>query len=313
VEGLIRGRTTKYRIGQDSALNCTFDAYVPGSSSDPDPTRGASAYLEAVNGNFHTAANALFGPAAWDAINGPALAKVGGDTFEILEASALWCAAAAWNRLMDSGTWDEIYLTPPEGVIATPRRKIAVVKLPRGYDATRLFKDEIRRDILAHQDALRRHGMELSLSSPDVVGIRLPDPLPESLSPFLAPLPNLLRENLDLLQNAHQRLEGLLDGHSFLFAIAVKTSTRSDRLYQPLFEANLLKYFIESVLRGSAFKFMVHMRTFEGADVERRYTAASLHSLLRGGNPERAIDVLYKVENFRDTAQEVLNLFPSFL
>src|SRR5882672_7281665 len=45
-------------------------------------------------------------------------------------------------------------------------------------------------------------------------------------------------------------VEGTLDESSFLLAVAVKRSTRSDRLYQPLFEANVLKYLIVHVLTG---------------------------------------------------------------
>src|SRR5208282_5590647 len=41
-----------------------------------------------------------------------------------------------------------------------------------------------------------------------------------------------------ILEDAHARIEGTLDGRYFLFAIAVKTSTRSDRQFQPLIEAN---------------------------------------------------------------------------
>src|SRR5262249_52362545 len=113
-------------------------------------------------------------------------------------------------------------------------------------------------------------------------------------------------------ETAHEGIAGTLDARNFLFAIAVKTSTRSDRLYQPLFEANVLKFLISYVLRGGAFRFHVHMGTFEGAAVEHRYRAASLTGLMMGGAPSRAIDVTYRAVSPRDTAQLILNELPTF-
>jgi hypothetical protein len=92
----------------------------------------------------------------------------------------------------------------------------------------------------------------------------------------------------------------------------VKRTTRSDRLYQPLFEANVLKYLIETVLRGAAFRFYAHLNSFAGADVEGHYKAASLISLMRGGTPSKAVDVLYLALRPRDSAQNILDDLPLF-
>jgi len=154
--------------------------------------------------------------------------------------------------------------------------------------------------------------MELKLSSPDIVGLRIPDPMPPGFAPFLEPLPNLKNANRELLERAHAAIEGTLDARSFLFAIAVKTSTRSDRLYQPLFEANVLKFIIGYVLKGGAFKFHVHMESFEGADVQGRYKAASLTALMLGGAPTKAIDVVYKALKPVEAAQSILDDLPKF-
>jgi hypothetical protein len=64
-------------------------------------------------------------------------------------------------------------------------------------------------------------------------------------------------------------LEDKIESTGFLFAIAVKRTTRSDRLYQPLFEANVLKYLIEVVLRGPAFRFYAHLNSFDAYFGER--------------------------------------------
>ena len=149
--------------------------------------------------------------------------------------------------------------------------------------------------------------MQLKLSSPDIVGLRIPEPAPAGYKPFLTSLDNLKSENLKKLSTAHSNIEGTIEGRNFLFAIAVKTSSRSDRLYQPLFEANVLKFLVSYVLKGSMLKFHVHQESFEGANVTGAYTAASLSSLMLGGSFERAVDNLYKSEFPKQTAQEILD------
>jgi hypothetical protein len=243
-----------------------------------------------------------------------AVGKVDGDTYEILEAAALWNAVADWNHCMETDRWPaDSTFTRPIGTIATPLRRVAVVKLPRDYDSTRLLTPSARAAYAAFQATLERQGMDLRLSSPDIVGLRIPEPMPAVYERFLHRLPNLSASNLRLLTGAHAAVEGTIEGRNFLFAIAVKTSTRSDRLYQPLFEANVLKFIIGNVLRGSTLRFHVHMESFEGADVRGAYNAASLTSLLMGGQASKAVDRLYRAISPRETGQMVLDelgLFP---
>ena len=307
----VRGRATDFRFRQKAALSCTFDSFVPGSDSDPNSARSFDTYMDQFRQNARRAGGHLFGTAF--AIGGSAIAKVGGDAFELIEAAVLWNAMAAWNQYMVSGVWPSRAFQMPDGAIPTPRRRVAVIKLPRGYDTTKLFKVSVRADIAAHERALKEHDMELGLSAPDIVGVRIPDPMPYGFEPFLSPLPNLGEASLELLESAHSRIEGTLDGFSFLFAIAVKTTTRSDRLYQPLFEATVLKYLIGRVLRGSTFRFHAHVGSFEGADIVGHYKAASLVSLMQGGAPTRAVDRLYHSVYPRDVGQVMLDelvMFP---
>jgi len=301
----VRGRRTQFRLRQQVAMNCTFGEFMPGCDTDPVPSRSFESYLSKFRTNAISAGKELFGEHF--EVSSSAIAKVEGDVFELLEAGAFWNAASAWNRFMESGHWSSGTFTCPPGAIPTPTRKVAIVKLPRGYDATKLFKPEIRNRIRAHEHALQLQGMELGLSSPDIVGVRLPYPLSPHLSLFQEPVSNLNENNLRLLEFAHELLEDQIDGSGFLFAVAVKRTTRSDRLYQPLFEANILKYLIEQVLQGSAFRFYAHLNSFEGADVVGHYKAASLLSLIRGGEPSKAIDKLYLAESPRDSAQAILD------
>lgn len=306
----VANRKTQFRFRQNAAMYCTFADFVPGSEKDPQPERAFGEYLNQFRNNAKTAGITLFGNDF--NVSDSAIAKVEGDVFEILEAGALWNAAVTWNKLMDTGVWTSTRFERPLNAVPTPARKIAVITLPRGYDATKLFKPEIRSNIQAHEAALKSRGLSLGLSSPDIVGVRLPEPLPVELDCFLRPLDNLGEINISMLTGAYELLEGKIDSTGFLFAIAVKRTIRSDRLYQPLFEANVLKYLIEIVLKGAAFRFYAHFNSFDGADVERHYKAASLVSLARGGTPARAVDVLYLAKAPLASAQAVLDDFPLF-
>src|SRR5579885_1946120 len=185
----VRGRNTEFRVRQTTAMQCTFAEFVPGTDNDPDPARTFDQYLAQFRGNADKAGATLFGSGF--GIQGSAYAKVEGDVFELMEAAAIWNAFAVWNGYMLFDTWDSEVFTKPEGAIATPARMAAILKLPRGYDTTRLFKPAVRANIQAHENALRLRGMELGLSSPDIVGIRIPDPMPDSYTPFLNQLKNL--------------------------------------------------------------------------------------------------------------------------
>ena len=306
----IRGRNTQFRLKQNTAMQCTFGEFMPGTDSDPDPGRSFSEYITQFRNNATAAGTLHFGDAF--SISAGALAKVEGDVFELMEAGALWNAFAVWNRFMDTGQWESPVFQQPKDAVPTSTRKVAALSLPRGYDTTRLFREDIRNNILAHENALKRREMELGLSAPDIVGIRLPDPITPEFEPFLDPLPNLGEDSRSRLESIYQSIEGTLEGRSFLFALAIKRTTRSDRLYQPLFEANILKYLIEVVLRGAAFRFYVHMGSLEGADVEGHYRAASLISLMQGGEPNRAVDALLEVVSPAHAAQAILDDLPLF-
>lgn len=318
----VRNRNTTFRIAQDRLIDCAFEGFVPGCTGDPDPDRPFAFYRRQAVTNMMAAAVINFPAAgalpafAQADVNRPALGKVDGDMYELLEAAALWNAAAAWNEYMDTGVWPVSTFECPDRAIATPLRRVAIVKLPRGYDSTRLLTPAARAAYEFFQNALAERGMQLKLSSPDIVGLRIPDPIPvgyeAAYDQFLHPLANLSVENLRKLTGAHAAIEGTIEGRNFLFAIAVKTSTRSDRLYQPLFEANVLKFLIGYVLRGATLQFHVHMETFEGADVAGAYQAASLYSLTMGGGFSKAVDHLYRATGPRATGQEILNTLPGF-
>lgn len=291
-------------------MDCAFDGFVPGTDGDPDPSRPSKDYRDQAHSNVRNA-GAIIWPTGFK-LTKQQIAKVDGDVYEMMEAAALWNVAAAWNTFMDTGMWTSTVFTQPFGAVPTPTRKVAIVKMARGADTTKLLSPKARSEYQAFEAALQRGGMELKLSTPDILGLRIPDPAPPGFAPFMTPVPDLTLVSQDLIETAWQGIQGALEGRHFLFAIAVKTSSRSDRLYQALFEANVLKYILGYVLRGPAIRFHAHLETFKGADIVGRYKAASMTSLLAGGVPSKAVDNLYKAVSPRDTAQMILDELPSY-
>lgn len=306
----VKDRETEFQIIQQRMMDCALDTYVPGTDSDPDPSRLSKDYRRQALGNVLRAGKINF-PQGFR-VSKQQVAKVDGDVYELMEAAALWNAAAAWNQFMDTGTWNSSAFSKPPNAVATPARKVAIVKMSRGADTTKILNDKARAEYRAFEVALQEKGMELKLSTPDILGLRIPDPMPSGFTPFLSPLADLTYASQAKLETAWQGIQGTLEGRHFLFAIAVKTSTRSDRLYQALFEANVLKYILGYVLRGPAIRFHAHLETLAGADVVGRYKAASMTSLLAGGTPSKAIDETYLALSPRDTAQRILDELPTF-
>ena len=303
-------RKTQFAITQVRVMDCALDGFVPGTDGDPDPSRPFSAYRTQAYENLRNA-GAIIWPTDFK-VTEQQLAKVDGDVYEMMEAAALWNAAATWNVFMDTGKWTSAVFTQPAGAVPTPTRKVAIVKMARGADTTSLLSPTARAEYQAFETALQSRGMELKLSTPDILGLRIPDPAPPGFATFMKPVPDLRLASQDVIETAWQGIQGSLEGRHFLFAIAVKTSTRSDRLYQALFEANVLKYILGYVLRGPAIRFHAHLETFANADVVGRYKAASMTSLLAGGVPNKAVDSLYLAVSPRDTAQMILDELPTY-
>lgn len=318
-ENPIPGRKTSFRLRQQAAIPCTFQEFVPGLKDGDLTNLRFDEYLIQLRNNVKQAGDLLVGKDF--SIDSNALRKVEGDVFELLIAAVLWNVSVDWNLYMESGQWESC-LRCPLNAHPKANSKVAIVKLPRGYDTTRLFTTSARQAISVLENLLRNHDMILDLSSPDIVGIRLPETIPDSrmlfpITPdyrfFSLPINNFNEANLEKIESAYQRLEGKLSGKDLLFALAIKHTMRSDRLYQPLFEANVLKYLVQEVLGEKAFKFYVYAESVEGANVAGRYKAASLVSLIEKRTPQRAIDSLLVSNRPFELAQRILNDLADFV
>jgi hypothetical protein len=212
--GVIKGRKTEFQVTQARVMDCAFGDFVPGAENDPEPGRTFKSYREQAYRNTR-AAGAVLWPDAFR-LSDQQLAKVDGDIYEMMEAAALWNAAAAWNRFMDTGQWSSDIFRKPDNAVPTPTRKVAIVKMARGADTTKLLSPTARAEYHAFESALQQRGMELKLSTPDILGLRIPDPMPTGFEPFLTALPDLSLANQEYLETAWRGFkEPLKDATSY--------------------------------------------------------------------------------------------------
>ena len=303
----VRGRPTLFRLAQANMLAYTFPDFVPGFAQSGinllpfpkllgRPIENAMRYGQQLYGQqFEVSSNQV--------------AKVAGDIFQEVEAAILWNAAARWNRFMSGQPWERNPRYPAPSVQPDPGRQVAVVGLPRRYDWVRLLTPEAAGWIDAVRAELARHDLLLPTSTPDIIVTVLP---PECrLAPeFSTNVENLGHKAQKLLSRAHLQLEGRVKAGEIILAIALKKSLRSDRLYQPLYEANIMQLLLESKLDAPRVDFEVHTLESAGTAARDTYRAASLAAVATGhASPHRAIRDLYEPPN----ADELVRRFLEFL
>jgi Cfr10I/Bse634I restriction endonuclease len=302
----VRGRTTLFRLLQQNMLAYTFP-FVPGFSG---PGINALPFRELIDrptSNARDEGELLYGTDF--VLTSQQIAKVEGDIFEEVEAAVHWNTAARWNTYMTGGTWP----SPPRygrpSATRSPRRQIAVLSLPRRYDWVRLLVPKAKQEIGALRAELSRHGLSLPTSTPDLLVVALPREYRSDLR-FQTELPDLGRTSQALLDHTYEDLEDRIEPGEFVLAVALKKSLRSDRLYQPLYEANIMQLLLEGRLGAPQVDFEVHTLESAGTAALETYRAASVSAVAaRHTTPHRAVRELYEPEN----AGEVVRRFLMFL
>lgn len=321
----VRRRPTQFRLLQQNMLAYTFDKFVPGFASSP--VINDTPFVEVIKrpiSNADAEGALLFGADYYVSDN--AKRKVGGDIFEVVTHAILWNTAARWNTYMSGAPWNTQPRFPRPTVKPDPARQIAVVNLPRGYDWVKLLVPEAQQSINDIRDNLgTRHDLALPTSTPDIAVVVLPETEREDPS-WRGELPNLTTPQQTILRNAHLRLADRIEPGELIFALAVKSSLRSDRLYQPLYEANVMQLLLEGFLGAPRVEFEVQTLSLEGTAAIEIYRAASLYavaveqqSLTPGVEVDpaavsamhRAVRDLYIPENARHLAQRLLDFLGS--
>lgn len=223
---------------------------------------------------------------------------------------------------MASGQWSALPKFPKPKVAPQVNRQIAVLNLPRGYDWVKLLVPQAQQSINEIRENLEgRHGLALPTSTPDIAVVVLPE-AEESEPTWRRELPNLTVPEQVLLRTAHLKLQQRIEPGELIFALAVKRSLRSDRLYQPLYEANVMQLLLEGFLGAPRVEFEVQTLSLEGTAAVNIYRAASLYavaveqqSLAPGSelDPDattamhRAVRDLYIPSSARHLAQRLLD------
>jgi hypothetical protein len=317
----VRGRKTQFRLMQQNMLAYTFDSFVPGfaASTVLNDTPFAEVVQKPID-NANDEGALLFGVDY--KVEPNARAKVAGDVFEVVTHAVFWNMAARWNAYMCGGAWNTQPRFVKPVVPPDPARQIAVLNLPRGYDWVKLLVPEAQQSIDDIRTTLgARHGLALPTSTPDIAVVVLPDA--ERTHPrWRRELPNLTTPEQAVLRSAYVKLEGRIEPGELIFALAVKRSLRSDRLYQPLYEANVMQLLLEGFLGAPRVEFEVQTLSLEGTAAEDIYRAASLYavaieqqSLAPGARVDpdavsamhRAVRDLYIPTSARHLAQRLLD------
>ncbi|MCH0567406.1 Cfr10I/Bse634I family restriction endonuclease [Streptomyces sp. MUM 2J] len=287
----VRGRKTKFRLAQQNILAYTFPDFIPGFA---EHGINAMPYRELIDRPLDNAlqeGDLLYGVDF--KVDSNAKSKVAGDVYEEISSAVLWNAAAWWNRFMVDDSWlsKPKYARPT--VKPSPARQVAILRLPRSYDWVRLLEPSARDEINKLRKGLDEKGFGLPTSTPDLAVVVLPEELRDD-DLWRTPLPDLKKPSQAILTKAHEYVEGRVSAGEIILAIAFKTSLRSDRLYQPLYEANVMQLLLEGHLGAPKVEFEVHTLESAGTNAKVTYTAASLYAVAKNDpDVHRAVRELY--------------------
>jgi hypothetical protein len=175
-------------------------------------------------------------------------------------------------------------------------RQVAVLALPRDFDWVRLLTAAARAAVQRVRDELATADLLLPTSTPDIMVVALPQEYRDGLAaaPFRTRFAALDHDSQRVLTSAYLEMAGRIEPGEFVLAIAVKKSLRSDRLYQPLYEANVMQLLLERKLEARQVEFEVHTLESAGTSAADTYRAASLSAVASGeAHPHRAVRDLY--------------------
>lgn len=303
----MKDRDTLYRVVQKSGMACCFDSFIPGFSSSDRGQQPLIAYAEQVMVNARAAGLHVEGndPDFFGSVEAPFVitpgqsGKVRGDVFEMLCRAILWnCAAAMRESPSLSDHFD--FELPPGLSAASDGREYAVLTLGDNYDLKNLLKPTSADRLRQFEEALAERGTSIKYSTPDVVCIDISAHDDETKEYFGNFITDLSSKNQQLLSDARAKLEGHVEPSDIVFAAGVKTSIRSDRMYQFLYEANSWKFLWARAfgLKPSEY-FVLTAQTF-GADPKKLHSV-DFSSLVKGmGEARRAIDGVYHFESPSD-------------
>jgi len=159
--------------------------------------------------------------------------------------------------------------------------------------------EALKRGLLSR---LAEHGIELTMSNPDFICVS--DIPPDII--FESEIHDLSLSSQNILENAYEKIINSCQYNSIKFGIALKTSLRSDRRYQVVYEGSTLKAFIAHLqVRYWDISFNTNYYAVVANDVSKSdrivLSAPAVHSIVDvHTNPVKAIDEIYEVRSTED-------------
>lgn len=292
-----KDRATKYRLKQNTVAWCVFDKWLPGIWADEADRHAATSQTDwpdllnqiFINGrqagHTRTEAGLLTVDGKPFFLTEQQVGKVRGDVFQLLVGASLWNACIVHNEARAAG-----------------QPMYAVLTLGDNYDLTNLLTEEYSAKLNKLQRQLAVSDTQLAYSTPDFVVIDISNLSAAVQAHFSTPISSLHPDNQVKLVSSRKILEGYVGGDTILAAIGLKTSIRSDRMYQLLFEANAWKFVWRAGFTMPASRYYAIFMGGYGADAGK-LTSVDFSSIeAETGLAQRAIDGVFSTSRPADLA-----------
>jgi Cfr10I/Bse634I restriction endonuclease len=297
----MKDRDTQYRLVQKAGMECAFESWIPGFTKSKSYALPFKYFIDQLIQNANGAGKHLegltpsrFGDVEEKFLLTPQqLGKVRGDVFQMLSQAILWNCCAYLNMTKTGTDISSIEELPSELLNLKSSHVIAVLTLGDNYDLKKILDGVSRKAMNTYESMLQIYQTRLSYSTPDLICVDISNLPAEIQAPFLRPITSLSSDRQEELTKARELVEGYVRPENILFAAGLKTSIRSDRMYQLLFEANAWKFIWRRVFKTDASAYYAMISEDFGTDPEK---LRSLEFTSVDDGPENAVRAIDGVE-----------------
>ncbi len=297
----MKDRNTLYRLAQKKIMACTFEDGIPGFNKNNLGLHTLSNLVNTCVRNGIMAGEyiekeipAHFGQNVESAfsLTPGQIGKVRGDIFEMLSRAILWNT----NLCLSNSYIGHIESSISDLLTNNKMHRYAAITLGDNYDLKRLFNRDASNEFQKFEQYLASKGTSFCYSTPDLVVIRCNDQI---WSNFSHSINDLSIPNQDLLSSARLKIEGKISPDDIVLAAGIKTSIRSDRMYQLLFEANAWKSIWRKIYDLEPSKYYSLIGQSYGAD-PNKLNSVEFTSISSESGVNKAIDGLVHFSTPRD-------------
>jgi hypothetical protein len=285
----MKDRDTQYRLSQITGMACAFDSWIPGEQGCPiDTNPPLTWYLERLVSNARAAGRyieqnspGVFGsPEKSFFLTEAQIGKVRGDVYEAICRAILWNCSVRLN-------------------VRSKGRRVAMFSLGDNYNLLDLFTPPSGQKLKTFTETLATREITLSYSTPDLVAVDISELDKATQDYFAEPILTLSTANQEHMNRARLQVAGKLTPKNVILACGLKTSIRSDRMFQFLFEANAWKYLWRRAFELPPCPYHSVIGQTFGADSER-LRSIDFSSVDGPNGATRAIDGMTEISTPND-------------